>query len=360
MADEGQDKTHEATPYRRQKALEEGQVAKSQDLTSATLLLVALAVLWYMGGSLTESLGRVAREHLAGEAWVKIQDVAISSHLVKVAWEVGRTLLPILAMIALAGASVNVAQSGLLFLPEKLGMDINRINPLQNSGRIFAVSNLMQLIFGLLKIGLILVVAGWSLWGEKEKMMTLAEISVPEIATYLFTATFWICLKIAVALLILSILDYGYQYWKHEQDLRMSTHELREELKNQQGDPQLIARRKAVQRQLVMNRLSTTVPKADVVVTNPTELAIALAYDPEKMAAPIVVAKGAGVLAQRIRRLALENGVPVVERKALAQALYANVDVNRPVPNEQYAAVAEVVRYVYQLKGKKLPTAQAA
>ena len=130
-----------------------------------------------------------------------------------------------------------------------------------------------------------------------------------------------------------------------------------EELKQQQGDPQVQARRKQIHRQLVMNKLSNSVPKADVVVTNPTELAIALKYDPEQMDAPIVLAKGAGTLAQRIRRLALENNIPIVERKELARFLYQNVDVNQLVPAEQYAAVAEVIRYVYKLRGKKLPAA---
>ena len=135
----------------------------------------------------------------------------------------------------------------------------------------------------------------------------------------------------------------------------MTHQEVRDEMKKLQGDPQIIARRRAVQRQMVLNRIKSAVPKADVVVTNPTELAVAIQYDPEKMAAPIVVAKGAGVLAQRIRRLALENNIPIVERKPLAQLLYKDVDIGKPVPTESYAAVAEVLAYVYQLKGKKLP-----
>jgi len=163
-----------------------------------------------------------------------------------------------------------------------------------------------------------------------------------------------------VALLILAMLDYAYQRWTYEQDLRMTSHEVREEMKTLQGDPQILARRRAVQRQLALNRLENSMPKADVVVTNPTELAVALQYDPEEMAAPLVVAKGAGVVAQRIRRLALENDIPIVERKELAQFLYKQLDVNQPVPAEQYAAVAEVLRYVYELKGKTLPGMQQA
>jgi flagellar biosynthetic protein FlhB len=170
----------------------------------------------------------------------------------------------------------------------------------------------------------------------------------------------WTCLKVGVALLILALFDYGYQRWKHERDLRMTAQEVREELKKLQGDPQIIARRRAIQRQLVLNRIGATVPKADVVVTNPTELAIAIQYDLETMEAPIVVAKGAGAVAQRIRRIALEHQVPIVERKELARALYRQVDVGRPIPPEQYAAMAEVLRYVYQLKGKTLPATERA
>ena len=137
----------------------------------------------------------------------------------------------------------------------------------------------------------------------------------------------------------------------------MTHQEIREEMKNLQGDPQIIARRRSVQRQMALNRIGDKVPTADVVVTNPTELAVAIRYDPAEMAAPVVVAKGAGVLAQRIRRLALEHGVPIVERKPLAQLLYKQVEVNQPIPDESYAAVAEVLAYVYQLKGKKVPGA---
>jgi flagellar biosynthetic protein FlhB len=165
----------------------------------------------------------------------------------------------------------------------------------------------------------------------------------------------WTGLKIACALLLLALLDYGFQWWKQEQDLRMTSQEVREEMKDLQGDPQVIARRRSVQRQLALSRLATTVPKGDVTITNPTELAVTIQYDAQTMKAPIVVAKGAGLVAQRIRRLSLEHGIPIVEKKPLAQALYRQVEVGRPIPSQLYAAVAEVLAYVYQLKGKALP-----
>ena len=157
---------------------------------------------------------------------------------------------------------------------------------------------------------------------------------------------FWIALKVGAALLVLAILDYAYQWWRHEQDLKMTPQELREELRNLEGNPQLIARRKQVRRDLVLERLSALVPQANVVLTNPSQLAVALRYDPATMSAPMVVAKGSGASAEHIRRVAAEHGVPAIEQKRLARALYRRVDPNQPIPADQYVAVAEVLTQV--------------
>jgi flagellar biosynthetic protein FlhB len=354
------DKTHEATPYRRQKAREEGQVVRSQDLASAALLIGGLLVLWYFGSSLADFFGRLTSDYLGGTAWLAIDAQTTAHETAALAWRLAIAVLPLLGLLMLAAIAAQMGQFGFLYLPQKLAFDWQRINPLPNAQRIFSLTNLVHLGFGMLKVALIFAVAVWSLWGERRPLMNLAEQSTPEIAVYLLNLLLWTSLKIGGALAALAVFDYGYQYWKHEQDLRMTTQELKEEIKTQQGDPQIAARRKQIQRQMVLHRLSTTIPKADAIVTNPTELAIALQYDPETMPAPIVLAKGAGVLAARIRRLGLENNVPIVERKELARALYANVEIGDAVPVEQYAAVAEVIRYVYQLKGKRLPGARAA
>jgi flagellar biosynthetic protein FlhB len=247
-----------------------------------------------------------------------------------------------------------------LYLPQRLALDWQRINPLQNSSRIFSLTSFVHLGFGLLKVLLIVAVAGYCLWEERGRLLALSGDSTGQIAAYLLQVLLWTSLKIGGALAVLALFDYGYQYWKHEQDLRMTTQELKEEIKTQQGDPQIAARRKQIQRQMVLHRLGTTIPKADVVVTNPTHFAVALKYDYETMPAPTVIAKGVDLLAKRIRELAAENNVPVLERKELARALYATVEVGQQVPAEQYAAVAEVIRYVYQLKKKPLPGLKAA
>jgi flagellar biosynthetic protein FlhB len=218
----------------------------------------------------------------------------------------------------------------------------------------------MRLVFGLVKIAVIASVAVWCVWGRQNELLGLVALDVAPLAHYVVETVLWTGMKIGLAILIIAALDYGYQKWKHEKDLMMTTEEMKEEMKNLQGDPHIIARRKQIQRQMVLNRMKSSVPKADVIVTNPTELAIAIHYDYDTMPAPVVVAKGAGVLAQRIRRLGLENNIPVVERKELAQALYKHVDVGQQIPTENYAAVAEVLRYVYQLKGKTIPGNRAA
>ena len=355
MADSDGEKSQDPTPHRRQQAREQGQVVKSQDLASAALLLLGLMALITLGGDLTQALGGYYAEHLGGTAWLAIDSEFAVAKWHQTIFVLARHLLPIFGALLGAAIATNLFQVGFLFLPDKVMPDITRLDPLQGLQRIFAVTNVMRLIFGLFKMFLIAMVAYVSLYNEREKILALTELAVPQIALYLTQILLWTGVKIAVALLILAILDYGFQRWKHERDLRMTSQEIREEMKNLEGNPQIIGRRKQMQRQMALHRLSSAVPKADVIITNPTELAIAIQYDPDTMAAPIVVAKGAGMIAQRIRRLGLEHGIPIVEKKPLAQALYREVEINHPVPQEKYAAVAEVLAYVYQLKGKKIP-----
>ncbi len=269
-------------------------------------------------------------------------------------------MLPIFGIMLLGAVGVNLAQVGFLFLPDKLAPDISRLDPIRGFKRLFSMTNVVKLAFGIFKILVIATVAFVSLYAQRETILGLTAMALRPAALYLVEILFWTSMKIGIALLILALLDYAFQRWKQEQDLKMTSQEVREEMKNLEGNPEIIARRRQVQRQLAMNRLSSAVPKADVVVTNPTELAVAIQYEPETMAAPIVVAKGAGVMAQRIRRLALEHGIPIVEKKPLAQALYREVEIDHPIPADKYAAVAEVLAYVYQLKGKKIPNPPSA
>src|SRR6476620_11121996 len=243
-------------------------------------------------------------------------------------------MLPILGLLMLGGVLVNVFQIGLLWLPDRVAPDFSRVSPLAGLKRIFSLSGTSRLGFGLVKVLIVAAVAFAVMWTRWDDLLRASGLDVAHLGKLIIYVSISTALWVALALLILAIFDYGLQRWKHEQDLKMSHQEVRDEMKNQQGDPQIIARRRAIQRQMVMNRISKSVPKADVIITNPTELAIAIQYDPKEMAAPVVVAKGAGVLAQRIRRLGLENNIPIVERKPLAQLLYKYDTIGKPIQTD--------------------------
>jgi flagellar biosynthesis protein FlhB len=352
LADTDGDKSHDATPHRRQLAREEGQVARSQDLAQAALLLAGAVGVLMLGGGTAEFLAGYTRQNLGGEAWLTADARFVQDHWQATLRGLSGVVLPLLALSMAAGIALHLAQGGFLFLPAKLAPDLSRVDPLRGLGRVFSLSNLVRLGFSAVKLTVIAAVAYASLAGERERVLALADQSLPQIAAFLAGLLVWTTIKIGGALLALAILDYGFQWWKNEQDLKMTVQELREEMKSTHGDPQIIARRRAVQRQLVLNRLSSSVPKAHVVVTNPTELAVAIQYDAATMQVPVLVAKGAGAIAKRIRQLALEHGIPIIERKPLAQALYRDVELNRPIPTKLYAAVAEVLAFVYRLRGR--------
>jgi len=357
MADQAGEKTQDATPHRREQAREQGQVAFSQDLGSAAVLIAGVLLLRYWGAGVFSSAGSFMQHQLStvGSLQANSSDaILLSQNIFKT---IGATLIPVLGMLFLAAVLSSIFQTGFLFVPSRLMPDFQRVSPMGGLKRIVSLAGAMKLGFGMFKVAIVSAVAGTILYFRYEEVVYASSLAASELGVMMIDLALSTGLWVGIALFTLAIFDFAYQKWKHEQDMKMTQQEVRDEMKNMQGDPQVIARRRAVQKQMAMNRMSDKVPQADVVVTNPTELAIAIQYVPEEMAAPIVVAKGAGVVAQQIRRLALENNIPVVERKPLARQLYKEVEMGHPVPDASYAAVAEVLAYVYQLKGKNVPNA---
>jgi flagellar biosynthetic protein FlhB len=355
VAESAGEKSFEATPHRRQEARDQGQVVFSQDLASAAMLMLAVLLMMMLGGRIVDFFAQLIQQQLSEVTELRASQETLVNSWIRIAYAAGIVLLPILGLLMLGGVLVNLFQIGLLWLPDRVAPDISRVSPMAGLKRIFSLSGTARLGFGLVKVLIVSGVAAIVLWMRWNDILRSTALDVGPLGKLMLDICISTSLWVALALLILAIFDYGLQRWKHEKDLRMTHQEVREEMKNLQGDPQVIARRRAIQRQMVVHRISNSVPKADVVITNPTELSVAVQYDPQEMAAPVVVAKGAGVLAQRIRRLALENNIPIVERKPLAQLLYKEVDIGKPIPTDAYAAVAEVLAYVYQLQGKKLP-----
>jgi flagellar biosynthetic protein FlhB len=350
MPDYAGDKSLDPTPHRRQQARSEGHVAKSQDLGSAVLLLAGLGAMLMLGGGLVEFLIDYCRTQLGGEPWLTADAAFVVNHWNTTLWMLGRRLLPLLGLVCLAGVTVNVLQIGFLFLPQRVALDFTRLDPLAGLRRIFSAASMIRLSFGVVKLAIALAVAGVVLYGQRSAILGLTGLMPAAVALQMTLILVWTSLKVGAALLALAMLDYAYQWWRNEQDLKMTPQELREELRNLEGNPQVIARRKQVQRDLVLQRIAALVSQADVVLTNPNQLSIAIRYDAETMSAPIVVAKGAGVWAEHIRQAAAEAGVPAIERKRLARTLYRQVDPQQPIPAEQYVAVAEALAQTGRLK----------
>jgi flagellar biosynthesis protein FlhB len=250
------DKSLEPTPHRRQQARLEGHVAKSHDLGSAVMLLLGVGILMMFGGALAAFLINYCRGQLGGEPSLTIDADAVVSQWNATLWTLGRYLLPILGLLCLAGVAVNVLQTGFLFLPQKLSFDADRINPIRGWQRIFSANGMVHLGFGLFKLAIVFTVAGVVLYNQRESLLGLMALAPGELAGRMAELVLWTALKIGTALFVLAILDYAYQRWRYEQDLKMTPQELREELKNLEGDPQLTARRKQAQRNPAVGRVS--------------------------------------------------------------------------------------------------------
>lgn len=254
MSDYAGEKTFDPTPHRRQQARREGHVARSRDLASAAMLLLGLGILAALGGSLAGFLVELCRGQLGGRAWLNADADFAVAQWHTVLWGLGRRLLPVLGLIFLAGIAVNVLQTGFLFLPQRLKPDPARINPLGGLARMFSAPNLVGLAFGVVKLIVVGGVGFAVLYGECEAVAGLTSLAPAEMSLSLGRILLWTGLKLGAALFVLALLDYGYQRWRHERDLRMTPQELREEARHLEGDPQLSARRKQLQRDIARRR----------------------------------------------------------------------------------------------------------
>lgn len=353
MADEHGDKTELPTDRRRQEMRERGNVARSVDLNTAVSVLAAATALNFLGPDAVSSLIDLLRKCLTAPVWTDIDSKMIVGELVSIGILLVRGVGPLFALMLLSSVAINLAQVGFLVSTESLQPNLSRINPLEGFKRIFSMQGIVRLVGSAIKLIVLTAVVAGFISAQLPLFLRSADLETVQICRQTGESLISLSFQLALALGGLALLDYGFQWWKFEQDLKMTKEEVREEMRHMEGDPHIRQRRKEAHRKLTDARQLQQVKTADVVVTNPTEFAVALKYDAKKMAAPIVVAKGADAQAQRIRRVAAENGVPIVEKKPLARALYRDVKVGQPVPVELYEAVAEILAYVYRLNAKQ-------
>ncbi len=350
MAEESDlEKTEQATPRRLEQAREEGQVPQSRELSTFLVTMTGVATLWLLGGWFADRMYMLIRRGFVFEREAAFDHTLLLDRLQDILGGALLTLLPLFFALLVAAVASPIMLGGLVFSAKALGPKFDRMNPIKGFGRMFSVHGLMEMAKAILKALLVGGIGALVLWSTRDHIFDLMvqplEVSMPDFAdTVIFTT-----LLITLSLGLLALLDVPFQLWQYQKKLRMTKEEVKRENKEQEGDPHVKARIRAVQREMARRRMMAAVPEADVVVTNPTHFSVALKYDAEKMGAPIVVAKGRGDVALKIRELAKEHDVPLLEAPPLARALYAHCELEQAIPAALYTAVAEVMAYIYQL-----------
>jgi flagellar biosynthetic protein FlhB len=358
MAEDFGDKTEAPTPRRRQEAREQGQIARSQDLSSAALLVGAMLLLKGFGDNVVGALRALMAEALSGQTLADAAPSAALDPFRSPLVQVAKSLAPLLAGAALLVVAVNLAQVGWAFNLARLQPNLGALNPFKGVGRIFGRGRSpAQAVMAVLKLVVVTAVAWSALHDRMAQVVMAQELGYLQILGLGASLVYSIGLRVGVALFVLAILDYAISRYQLEKQLKMTKQEVKEEMRRMEGDPKIKQRRRQIAMQIAHQRLKKDVPTADVVVTNPTEFAVALKYDQGAMHAPRVIAKGRGAMAKRIREIAIASGVPILERKPLARALFKLVEVGQEIPEQFYAAVAEILAYVYELSGRAKPRA---
>jgi flagellar biosynthetic protein FlhB len=344
------EKTEAPSQRRLDKAREEGQVVQSRELSTFAVLMAGGGALWAMAGSMGTGFAQLLRSGLQFDTALADDPSRLLTRLAQQTGDALLILAPVLGLLALAALAAPMLLHGWLFTGKAVAPKFSRIDPLSGIKRMLSAHGLVEMSKALAKVVLLGGVAVWLLWHDQEAIVGLASQSAPNAIAHMGDLLGRGFLFISGAMIFIVIADVPFQLWNHHRKLKMTREELRQEARESDGDPQLKARVRQMQREVARRRMMAEIPHADVVVTNPTHYAVALKYRDGEMRAPRVVAKGADLVAAKIRALALENGVPLLEAPPLARALYAHTDLGDEIPAALYAAVAEVLAYVFQLR----------
>ena len=350
-SDQGE-KTEDATQQRRDDFRKRGQVAQTKELASVLLMFAAVLSIWMLGQFFLVqiyeifqmSLGTFLVSAARGGSWIHAMGFAVEKTFLIVG--------PLMGIMWLVAFVSNVVQVGFLVNEEALSFKLDRIDPTQGFKRIFSMKSLVEGAKALFKLLLVGFVVFLIMKSEAVKLPYLASYTIAQIMEFMGTVFMKLFAGVGGFMLVLAGFDYLFQRWDLEQKMKMTKQEVKEEFKSREGDPLIKSRIRRVQREMATKRMMEDVPKADVIVTNPTHIAVALKYS-QQMVAPTVVAKGAGAVADKIREVAKENRVPIVENKPLARAMFKTIKIGQMIPRELYTAVAEVLSYIYKLKRKR-------
>ncbi len=350
----GGEKTEDASSRKLDKAREEGQVSKSTEIPSVVVLLAGVLAIYAFANFIYQQVLVVMRDGFTFNGVPLLNDVEAVHLMFRCTQSIFIMLAPLLGAVFIAALVSNMIQVGFVISWKAIEPKLSRINPIKGAAQKFNSRALMEFLKSILKIIIIFTVSYMVVKSEILNIIRLYDHSVGEILLYTLKIAFEIFIKVLLVMVVLAVLDYAFQKWKFLEDQKMTKQEVKDEHKQTEGDPQVKSRIRQLQADAARKRMMAEVPEADVVVTNPTRLAVAIKYDGMTMEAPTVVAMGAGPVAANIRRIAQENDVPLVENKVLARNLYKMVEVGQEVPSELFQAVAELLAQVYKLKGKTL------
>ncbi len=348
----GGEKTEDPSSRKLSKAREEGQVAKSMEIPSVFVLLAGAIALYASSWYIYNNLLAVLHYNFSFDKIPLLNDLEVVKLLAYHTEKVIFLMIPVMAAVMMMALFSNIAQVGFVISWKAIEPKFSKLDPINGFKQKFSSRAVVEFVKTLVKVGVISLVVYYAIKAELTEISLLYDYSIGKILIFLLKVSFWIFIKVCLLMLIVALLDYAYQKWKFLDDQRMTKKEVKDETKQTEGDPMVKSRIRQLQHEAARKRMMSDVPDADVVVTNPTRLAVAIKYDGSEMDAPTIVAKGAGAIAKNIRRIARENDVPLVEDKQLARNLYSSVDIGQEVPNELYQAVAELLAYVYKLKGK--------
>jgi flagellar biosynthetic protein FlhB len=351
--EDGAEKTESATPKRLEEARRRGQIPRSRDLSAAAVLMTAGGALYGLGGNIASGLHGVMTRGLTLTRDQALDPNYMLPSLSAIAWDAAMACTPLLGLIMLAAIIAPLALGGWAFSTEALMPQFNRLNPMEGVKRMFSMQAVAELSKTIAKFGIVGLIAVLVLKKQLPVLMGLGAEPLDAAIGHAIRISGQGLLSVSAGLLLIAGFDVPYQLWSYAKQLKMTREEVRQEAKEAEGSPEVKGHIRRMQREIANRRMMQDVPKADVIVTNPTHFAVALRYDDKKMRAPVVVAKGADVIAARIREVAGEHNVPIFEAPPLARVLYRNVEIGQEVPANVYVAVAQVLSYIFQLKTAK-------
>lgn len=351
MADEDSERTEEATQTKKDEFRKKGQVAQSKELATALLMLASAGAVVLLSRFFFEQLLEIFNYTLGADMVAASRSGDIFTAAKLAGAKIAILLAPVFGITLLIGVGSSIIQTGLLNVEDALAPDIQKLNPLEGFKKIFSLRALVEGVKSFLKLILISAIVLMIIKSEVVKLPHIIEFNVEQLIQYMGQMTVRLLSGVGVAMVVLSAADYFFQKWDTDKKMMMTKQEVKEEHKEREGDPLIKARIRRIQREMSNRRMMEKVPQADVIVTNPTHIAIALKYD-ANLPAPQVIAKGADLIAEKIKAIAKENNIPIVENKPLARTIYKTLKLGQVIPKELFVAVAEVLSYVYKLRRK--------